>query len=68
MRSKSLTKTVAITPLTLSKLSELKNKFHLRTYDDVINYVLGDIPPITTQEVGIVAPEHIASSTQAPPL
>lgn len=46
MRSKILTKTLAISPQIHERLSEIKDKHHLRTYDDVIKYLLGDFNPV----------------------
>jgi hypothetical protein len=42
MRSKTLTKTIALTLETRDRVLEIKNRLHLRTYDDVIKYLLGD--------------------------
>lgn len=46
MRSKTLTKTLAISPQIHERLSEIKDKHHLRTYDDVIKFLLGDFEPL----------------------
>jgi hypothetical protein len=46
MRSKTLTKTVAISPQIHGRLTEIKDKHHLRTYDDVLKYLMGDFEPV----------------------
>lgn len=46
MRSKTLTKTLAISPQIHERLSEIKDKHHLRTYDDVLKFLLGDFEPL----------------------
>lgn len=42
MRSKTLIKTIAISQQVHERLTEIKDKHHLRTYDDVLKYLLGD--------------------------
>ena len=49
MRSKKLTKTVAITPKTYQRIAELKYQLRLRTYDDVLAYLLGEFQPVSIQ-------------------
>jgi hypothetical protein len=51
MRSRTLTKTLAITPSTYERIAQLKAQLRLRTYDDVISYLLGDFqsPPLRVQ-------------------
>jgi len=46
MRSKTLTKTIAISPKTHDKVSEIKDRLRLRTYDDVLRYLLGEFKSI----------------------
>ena len=45
-RSKKLTKTLAISPKTHDKVSEIKDRLRLRTYDDVLRYLLGEFKSI----------------------
>lgn len=42
MRSRTLTKTLAITPETHARVSSIREKMRFRTYDDVIRYLMGD--------------------------
>ena len=51
MRSKNLTKTVAITPKTYQRIAELKYQLRLRTYDDVLAYLLGDFQPVSQKVI-----------------
>lgn len=41
-RSRTLTKTIALTPATHARVLEIKEQMRLRTYDDAILYLLGD--------------------------
>jgi hypothetical protein len=41
MRSKTLTKTLAISTKTHDNIAELKSRLQLRTYDEVLIYLLG---------------------------
>jgi hypothetical protein len=41
-RSKTLTKSLALSPETHMRVSELREKLRLRTYDDTIKYLMGD--------------------------
>lgn len=41
-RSKTLTKSLALSPETHARVSELKDSLRLRTYDDAIRYLMGD--------------------------
>lgn len=42
MRSRTLTKTLAITPETHARVSEIREKMRFRTYDDAVRYLMGD--------------------------
>jgi hypothetical protein len=42
MRSKTLTKTIAMSPEIHSRITEIKDRLRLRTYDDALSYLLGD--------------------------
>jgi hypothetical protein len=44
-RSRTLTKTIALTPATHARVMEIRENNRLRTYDDAIRYLLGDFSP-----------------------
>jgi hypothetical protein len=45
-RSKTLIKSLAVTSNTHLKVTEIKDRLRLRTYDDVLRYLLGEFKSI----------------------
>jgi hypothetical protein len=41
-RSKTLIKSLAVTEETHGKISEIRDKLRLRTYDDALRYLMGE--------------------------
>jgi len=54
VKSKTLTKTIAMSPEIHSRIAEIKDKLRLRTYDDALSYLLGDFKsPLESTESGV---------------